>query len=60
MNSSRFKLRIVALSGALLHFAAGLLGLAYLALLSWLEEPEALQERINQGMERTRDYGPPS
>lgn len=51
--------RIVALTGALVHFAAGVLGLAYLALYSWLDTPEETHKRINHGMEPWRDYGPP-
>jgi hypothetical protein len=57
---SRFTPRIVALSGALLHLATGVLGLAYLALLSWLEDDETLHKRINYGMEPPRDQGPPA
>ena len=56
----RPRARIVALTGALLHFATGLLGLAYLALLSWVEDDEALHKRINSGDGDWVDHGPPS
>ena len=57
---SRLTLRIAALSGALLHFATGLLGLAYLALLSWVESPEDLHKRINHEGGQASDPGPPA
>ena len=43
-------MRLVALTGAIAHIATGLLGLAYLALLSWLDNDEQLHKRVNQGM----------
>jgi hypothetical protein len=60
LKRSGFTPRIAALSGALLHFATGLLGLAYLALLSWLDDPEELHKRINPTDGDSRDFGPPA